>query len=110
MGHLLQCVGYVLQTRASFETSGYGLGVMAEEAGDAERANLTQVRRMALARRIRELRAGRDWSQATVCRKAGGLDRSYYSELESGLHSPSIDTLWQIASAFEVHITELLRD
>jgi len=79
-------------------------------AGDAERANLTQVRRMALARRIRELRAGRDWTQETVCRRAGGMNRSYYSQLESGLHSPSVDTLWQLASAFEVPITEFFRD
>lgn len=83
---------------------------MADLAGDEERASLTQIRRMALARRIRELRAGRDWSQATVCRRAGGLDRSYYSELESGLHSPSVDTLWQLASAFEVPITDFFRD
>jgi transcriptional regulator with XRE-family HTH domain len=38
------------------------------------------------------------------------MNRSYYAQLELGNHSPSIDTLWDIAAAFGVPITDLFRE
>lgn len=80
---------------------------MTEE--DDERARLKQARRAVLASRLRQLRAARDWKQETVARKAG-LNRSYYVQLELGNHAPSLDTLWDLATAFGVPITDLFRE
>lgn len=80
---------------------------MTEE--EEARARLVQARRAVLASRLRQLRAARRWTQETVARRAG-LNRSYYAQIELGNHSPSFDTLWDLASAFGVPITDLFRE
>jgi DNA-binding XRE family transcriptional regulator len=82
--------------------------VMTAPSGD-ERARLLRIRRMALARRLRELRHDRGWSQETVARKAG-VDRSFYADLELGNHSPRVDMLWDLAAAYGVQIRDLFPD
>lgn len=42
--------------------------------------------------------------------RRAGLNRSYYAQIELGNHSPSFDTLWDLASAFGVPITDLFRE
>jgi transcriptional regulator with XRE-family HTH domain len=39
-----------------------------------------------------------------------GLHRTYVSQLERGLKSPSLNTLYALASALEVDVTDLVRD
>jgi transcriptional regulator with XRE-family HTH domain len=38
------------------------------------------------------------------------MDRSYYSRIESGAQSPTVDKLYDIAAALRVHVAELFRD
>lgn len=76
---------------------------------EEERALLVRARRAVLASRLRQLRSARRWTQETVARRAG-MNRSYYSQLELGNHSPSLDTLWDIAAAYGVPITDLFRE
>lgn len=78
------------------------------DVGD-ERARLVRARRAVFASRLRQLRSARRWTQETVARRAG-LNRSYYAQLELGNHAPSLDTLWDIATAFGVPITDLFRE
>jgi transcriptional regulator with XRE-family HTH domain len=74
-----------------------------------ERARLQQVRRSALGSRLRQLRAARNLSQEALARRAG-MDRSFYSNIETGAVSPRVDRLWDIAAALHVPITELFRE
>lgn len=76
---------------------------------DGERAQIVRARRAVLASRLRQLRDARRWSQETVARRAG-INRSYYSQLELGNYSPTLDVLWDLAEAFGVPITDLLRE
>jgi transcriptional regulator with XRE-family HTH domain len=39
-----------------------------------------------------------------------GLHRTYVSQLERGLKSPSLNTLYALASALKVDVTDLVRD
>jgi transcriptional regulator with XRE-family HTH domain len=74
-----------------------------------ERARLQWVRRTALGSRLRQLRAARNLSQETLARRAG-INRSFYSRIENGAQSPTVDKLHDIAAALHVHIAELFRD
>ena len=76
---------------------------------EEERAQLVRARRAVLAGRLRQLRSARGWSQQQVARRAG-INRSYYSQLELGNHSPSVDVLWDLAAAYGVPITDLFRE
>jgi DNA-binding XRE family transcriptional regulator len=74
-----------------------------------EQARIQQVRRVALGSRLRQLRAARGLSQEALARRAG-INRSFYSKIETGTQSPTIDKLHNIAAALHVHIAELFRD
>lgn len=50
---------------------------------------------------LRELRRKKGMSQELLSGLAG-LDRTHYSKIESGLRSPTIDTLFKIAAALEI--------
>ena len=76
---------------------------------DDDSARLMHLRRAALGSRLRQLRAARRLSQEAVARRAG-MDRSYYTEIELGKSSPSVDKLWDIAAAIGVPIMELFRE
>lgn len=56
---------------------------------------------------IRELRLERAWSQETLAEKAG-LHRNFISLIERGKNQPSVDSLFQIAEAFDIAAAEMV--
>lgn len=48
-------------------------------------------------------------SQEALAHRAG-INRSFYSRIESGAQSPTVDKLHNIAVALRVHIAELFND
>ncbi len=56
---------------------------------------------------IQEYRKSRGMSQEVLSGLAG-LDRTHYSKIERGLRSPTIDTLFKIAHALDIHPHELM--
>lgn len=58
---------------------------------------------------IRELRVSKGKTQEVVSGLAG-LDRTHYSKIERGLRSPTIDTLFKIAHAFDMAPHEIILD
>lgn len=58
------------------------------------------------ARRVRELRTERDWSQDDLA-AASGLHRAYIGTIERCEKSVTLDTVEKIAKAFKVPIKEL---
>lgn len=67
---------------------------------------LVRVRRAALGSRLQELRNSRGFSQDQVADLAG-VDRSFYAEVERGRTSPRVDWLHLVATALNIHISEL---
>ena len=62
-----------------------------------------------LGRRIRELRAQREWSQeefAAIC----GMHRTYMGHLERGEKNVSFSSLARVAGALSLPISELFKD
>ncbi len=59
-----------------------------------------------LARRIRELRTERKWSQEDLA-EACGLHRTYVGDVERGERNVSVDNIEKIAKALEVPVSEL---
>lgn len=63
-------------------------------------------RRRAFGRRLRAVREEKGMSQAAVA-KAARIDRSFYSEVETGRHSVSVDRLHDIADVLGVAVADL---
>ena len=63
----------------------------------------------AVAARIRYFRKKSAMSQEELALKAN-LNPAYFGQVERGLKCPTVDTLFKIAFALEVHPSELLRD
>lgn len=61
------------------------------------------------ARRVKELRAARGWSQDELAAKSG-LHRSYVGIVERGEKSATLDTVERIAKAFNVEVSEFFED
>ena len=61
-----------------------------------------------VGKQIQILRLSKGWSQEYLAEKSY-LHRTYISQLERGLKSPSIRVLFKIASALDVPMSELLR-
>jgi transcriptional regulator with XRE-family HTH domain len=76
---------------------------------EEERARQRMVRRAALGSRLRQLRTDRRWSQEALARKAG-VDRATYSRIETGTAGARVDTLWEIAAALGVPMSDLFRE
>lgn len=57
---------------------------------------------------LREARSRRGISQEDLAARAG-LHRTYVSQLERGLKSPSLRTIFQLTDALEVEPVELVR-
>lgn len=72
------------------------------------RAQVRKVRRAALGSRLRQLRKERGLSQQQLADLAD-MDRSFYAEIETGVHSPRVERLYDLAAALKVHITDLFR-
>lgn len=63
---------------------------------------------VAVARRIRYLRKNRGMSQEEVALRAE-LNPAYFGQVERGLKCPTIDTLYKIAKAMDISLSELVR-
>ena len=61
------------------------------------------------AKRVRELRAERGWSQDDLADNAS-LHRTYIGTIERAEQSIGVDNIEKIAKAFKVPIAELFRD
>jgi transcriptional regulator with XRE-family HTH domain len=60
-----------------------------------------------VARRIRQLRDRRQWTQAHLAAKAG-ISRGYLARLETGRQDPTLTTLEKLAKALGVRTSRLL--
>jgi len=65
--------------------------------------------RKLFAKRVRELRAERGWSQDDLA-DAAGLHRTYIGTIERAEQSIGLDNVEKIAKAFKVSIYELFRE
>ncbi len=63
--------------------------------------------RRLLARRLRELRFKKGWSQETLAAQAG-LHRTYISGIERAERNIGLDNVETLADAFELTVDELL--
>jgi transcriptional regulator with XRE-family HTH domain len=59
--------------------------------------------------RLRQLRQQRGWTQVVMSEKVG-IDRSYISDMERGKKNVCLPTLEVLALAFEVTISQLLKN
>jgi transcriptional regulator with XRE-family HTH domain len=66
-------------------------------------------RRAAFAERIKSLRENAGLTQTEAAKRAG-IDRSYYAEVEAGLHSVSIDRIFAIADALDASPRDLFTE
>ena len=57
---------------------------------------------------IRDLRRRKGWSQEVLSGLAG-IARSHLSEIETGEKNATVDTLWRIAEALGIRMSELMR-
>jgi transcriptional regulator with XRE-family HTH domain len=73
----------------------------------AMRANLPVRRRV--ARRVRQLRTARGWSQEQLAERVGNTGK-HISLVESGKVNVGIDVLASIATQFAVDVTDLFGD
>lgn len=71
---------------------------------DAQKKEIT----MAVAARIRYFRQLNSLSQEALALRAN-INPAYFGQLERGLKCPTIDTLYKIAMALNVPLSELLR-
>lgn len=62
--------------------------------------------RLALAKKIRQLRVERNWSQEELAERAG-LHRNYLGGIERGERNVSVDNIEKIAEAFGLNAFEL---
>lgn len=62
----------------------------------------------AFAQVIRELRLSLALSQEALAHEVG-IHRTYVSQLERGLKSPSLKTIFKISKALNVSIAEMMR-
>jgi len=70
---------------------------------------LNKLTRLHLGKRIRKVRKNRRQSLQALATKIG-VSRSLLSQIESGKANPSLNTLWSLADALEVHVTTLLKN
>jgi transcriptional regulator with XRE-family HTH domain len=50
---------------------------------------------------LRQHRLARGWSQSTLSMKSR-VDRTYISQIECGVHSPTITVLWRLSRALQI--------
>ena len=75
--------------------------------GSSKGKNDSHSLRHRLAKRLRQLREAREWSQADLS-KASGLHRTHVSLIERGCCSLTLDNLERLADALGVPATDLL--
>jgi transcriptional regulator with XRE-family HTH domain len=69
------------------------------------------LRRKQISRRfgeiLRQYRVARGWSQSTLSARSR-VDRTYISQIECGIHSPTITVLWRLSRALQVSPSALV--
>lgn len=70
---------------------------------------MTMSTRKLFAKRVRELRQERGWSQDDLADEAG-LHRTYIGTVERAEQSITLDSVEKIAKAFKVSVKELFED
>jgi transcriptional regulator with XRE-family HTH domain len=68
---------------------------------------MARSRAQAFGDALRELREERGLSQEAAALTCG-IDRSYFGRLERGQKTPTLNTVWRIADAFETQPSDLL--
>ncbi|MQA08136.1 MAG: helix-turn-helix domain-containing protein [Pseudonocardiaceae bacterium] len=81
---------------------------MSEEEDD-EGERLRRLRRRAVGQRVRQLRRARDVTQDELADRSG-MSRAWLAHLERSGGNPTMDTLYAIADALSVHVSDLLDD
>ena len=66
-------------------------------------------RRVAFGQALRQARTNRGLTQEAVALKAG-LDRSFYVEVETAVHSVTLDRVFAITDAIGISLGDLLTD
>lgn len=62
-----------------------------------------------IGNKLREVREKTGLSQEQLSEKAGYY-RTYVGHIENGKHSPSVHTMWRLAHAMDMDLSELLED
>ena len=57
---------------------------------------------------VKEIRNGKAMSQEKLA-YSSGLDRSFISHIERGVKSPTITSIFQISSALDIPVSEIMR-
>ena len=57
---------------------------------------------------IRKMRRKKGWSQEVLSGLAG-IPRSHLAMIETGYMSPKVETLWKIAEALEIKLSDIVR-
>jgi transcriptional regulator with XRE-family HTH domain len=60
-------------------------------------------------KRVKQLRTGKGWSQENLALNAD-LDRTYIPSIEKGERNVSIEVIQKLSRAFEIKISELLKE
>lgn len=58
---------------------------------------------------LRKVRVSKDISQETLSMNAGYY-RTYVGKIEAGKYSPSIHTIWRLAHALGLNLSDFLKD
>jgi putative transcriptional regulator len=61
-----------------------------------------------IGKRLREVRESAGFSQEQLSEKAGYY-RTYVGHIENGKHSPSLHTMWRLASAMDKSLEEVVK-
>jgi len=67
-----------------------------------------QYDRKTMGKVLRFLRKKRKWTQE-VASGFAGVARSHYASIEGGRKNAEVDTLWKIAAAYDLRLSELFR-
>jgi transcriptional regulator with XRE-family HTH domain len=82
---------------------------LADVANGKPKNLIVPSRRAAFAERIKSLRQTAGLTQTELAKRAG-IDRSYYAEVEAGLHSVSVDRIFAIADALDASPRDLFTE
>jgi transcriptional regulator with XRE-family HTH domain len=61
----------------------------------------------AFGQAVREIRAERNLSQEQAA-LASGIDRAYFGHIERATKTPTLRTVWRVATAFDVRPSDIL--
>jgi len=76
---------------------------------DDDRSGLGDALRHNLAKRVRLLRAAKDWSQEDLAHESG-KDRATIARVEGTGRFPTVSTLLKIANALDIPLADLFCD